>query len=73
MTKPWTTEGAFGKAMTDTELANAYRNRITEAYQPVAAILNEAMVAGLEISFQAGPGPDGKNAVQAVKIMRVLK
>lgn len=59
--------------MTDAEVANEYRNRITQAYQPIAAILNEAMAAGLEISFQAGPGPDGKNAVQAVKIMRVLK
>lgn len=56
------------RAATDKEIADNYRARLIEAYEPVFAIIDEARAEGFEINFSSGPGPDGKIAVQAVRI-----
>lgn len=65
-------EQSVQRQFTDSERAEEYRRRLVEAHKPVFAILDEARAAGFEINFSSGPGPDGKIAVQQVRVMKVL-
>lgn len=66
--------GDAGRPAADKEIAESYRARLIEAHKPVFAILDEARAAGFEINLSSGPGPgpDGKIAVQSVRVMKVL-
>lgn len=56
----------------DKAIAADFRARLHQAFEPLAKIMNEARARGYEITFNTGPGPDGKQALHSIRILREL-
>ena len=55
----------------DAELAEEYKKRAVDAWQPILDLCTEAQRAGFEIHVGSGAGPLGKHVITMLKVVKV--